>query len=231
MRAAAAAWSVGSRRRASRSGIALASTWNPALVEEIGAALAEEALSKGARVLLAPTVNIHRSPLNGRNFECYSEDPLLSAEIAVAYVRGVQSKGVAATIKHFAGNESEFERTTISSEIDERALREIYLPPFEAAVRRAGVWAVMTAYNKVNGTFASEHRRLLTEILRGQWGFDGLVMSDWFGSHSTAPTVNAGLDLEMPGPTRDRGEKLVAAVRAGEVPAPPSASGPATCCA
>jgi beta-glucosidase len=198
-------------------GVALASTWNPALVEEVGQALAEEALSKGARVLLAPTVNIHRSTLNGRNFECYSEDPFLTAKIAVAYIRGVQGKGVAATVKHFAGNESEFERTTISSEIGERALREIYLPPFEAAVKRAGAWAVMTAYNKVNGTFASEHRRLITEILRQEWGFDGLVMSDWFGSHSTAPTVNAGLDLEMPGPTRDRGAKLVAAVEAGEV--------------
>jgi beta-glucosidase len=200
-------------------GIALASTWDPALVREIGMALAEEALSKGARVLLAPTVNIHRSTLNGRNFECYSEDPLLSAEMAAAYVRGLQSRGVAATIKHFAGNESEFERTTISSEIDERALREIYLLPFEAAVKRAGAWAVMSGYNKLNGIYASENRRLLTEILRQEWGFDGLVMSDWFGSHSTAATVNAGLDLEMPGPTRDRGEKLVAAVHAGEVTA------------
>jgi beta-glucosidase len=198
-------------------GIALGATWNPTLVEAIGAALAEEALSKGARVLLAPTVNIHRSPLNGRNFECYSEDPLLSAEIALAYVRGVQSKGVAATIKHFAGNESEFERTTISSEIDERTLREIYLPPFEAAVRRAGVWAVMASYNRLNGIYTSEHPWLLGDVLRGEWAFDGLVMSDWFGSHSTAPTVNAGLDLEMPGPTRDRGAKLVAAVRSGDV--------------
>lgn len=211
---------VGSVKAASFPvGIALAATWNPRLVEEIGQALAEEALSKGARVLLAPTVNVHRSTLNGRNFECYSEDPFLTGEIAVAYIRGLQGRGVAATIKHFAGNESEFERTTINSEIEERALREIYLPPFEAAVKRAGVWAVMTAYNKVNGTFASEHRRLITEILRQAWGFDGLAMSDWFGSHSTAPTVNAGLDLEMPGPTRDRGEKLVAAVAAGEVAA------------
>jgi beta-glucosidase len=200
-------------------GIALGAAWNPALVEEIGAALAEEALSKGARVLLAPTVNIHRSTLNGRNFECYSEDPHLTAEIAVAYIRGLQSKGVAATVKHFAGNESEFERTTISSEVDERALREIYLVPFEAVVRRAGTWAVMTSYNRLNGTYTSESRWLLAEVLRGQWGFDGLVMSDWFGSHSTAPTVDAGLDLEMPGPTRDRGEKLVTAVRAGEVAA------------
>jgi beta-glucosidase len=139
--------------------------------------------------------------------------------MAVAYVRGLQGRGVAATIKHFAGNESEFERTTISSEIDERALREIYLPPFESAVKRAGVWAVMSGYNKLNGVYASENKRLLTDILRQEWRFDGLVMSDWFGSHSTAPTVNAGLDLEMPGPTRDRGEKLVAAVRAGEVDA------------
>jgi beta-glucosidase len=207
----------GVRAAAFPVGIALAASWDPALVEAIGTALAEEALSKGARVLLAPTINLHRSPLNGRNFECYSEDPLLSAEIAVAFVRGVQSHGVAATAKHFVGNESEFERTTINSEIDERSLREVYLPPFEAAVRRAGVWAVMTAYNKVNGTFASEHHELLTEVLRQQWGFDGVAMSDWFGSHSTAATVAAGLDLEMPGPTRDRGAKLVAAVRAGEV--------------
>lgn len=200
-------------------GIALAASWNEGLVEEIAAALAEEALSKGARVLLAPTVNIHRSTLNGRNFECYSEDPLLTAGLAVAYVRGLQGKGVAATVKHFAGNESEFERTTISSEIGERALREVYLLPFEAAVKEAGVWAVMSGYNRLNGTFASESHWLLTQVLREEWGFDGLVMSDWFGSHSTAPTVNAGLDLEMPGPTRDRGAKLVAAVQAGEVSA------------
>jgi beta-glucosidase len=197
--------------------IALAASWNPALVREVGAALAEEALSKGARVLLAPTVNLHRSPLNGRNFECYAEDPHLAAEIAVAYVRGLQGRGVAATIKHFAGNESELERTTISSEIDERTLRELYLVPFEAAVRRAGAWAVMTSYNRLNGTYTSEHDWLLRVVLRGEWAFDGLVMSDWFGSHSTAPTLNAGLDLEMPGPTRDRGARLLAAVAAGEV--------------
>ena len=197
-------------------GIALGASWNPALVEEIGSALAEEARSKGARMLLAPTVNIDRSGLNGRNFECYSEDPRLTADLAVAYVGGLQRKGVAATIKHFAGNESEFERVSMNSEIDERTLREIYLPPFEAAVKRAGVWAVMSSYNRLNGPFAAESRRLLTEILRDEWGFDGIVMSDWFGSHTTAATVNAGLDLEMPGPTRDRGEKLVAAGKAGE---------------
>jgi beta-glucosidase len=198
-------------------GIALAATWNTALVEQAGRALAEEAQSKGARVLLAPTVNIHRSTLNGRNFECYSEDPYLSARMAVAYIRGVQSERVGATVKHYVGNESEFERMTISSEIDERALREIYLPPFEAAVKDAGVWAVMAAYNKVNGTYACEHPWLLTDILKREWGFDGVVMSDWFATHSTAAAQNAGLDLEMPGPARYRGEQLLQAVRSGEV--------------
>ncbi len=197
--------------------IALGATWNPALVERMGVALAGQAKSKGASVLLAPTVNIHRSGLNGRNFECYSEDPVLTAELAVAYIQGVQSRGIAATIKHFAGNESEIERQTMSSDIGERALREIYLLPFEQAVKKAGVMAVMSSYNRLNGTYTSEHPWLLTKVLREEWGFDGIVMSDWFGSHSTAATVNAGLDLEMPGPTRDRGEKLVAAVRNGEV--------------
>ncbi len=198
-------------------GIAIGASWDPALAEEIGAALAEEVKSKGAHVSLAPTVNIHRSVTNGRNFECYSEDPELTAAVAAAYVRGLQGKGVSATIKHFAGNESEIERTTINSEVDERALREIYLRPFEAAVTDAGTWAMMSSYNKLNGTYTAENRWLLTDVLRGDWGFDGLVMSDWFGSRSTAPTVNAGLDLEMPGPARDRGEKLIAAVEAGEV--------------
>ncbi|MEH7840244.1 glycoside hydrolase family 3 C-terminal domain-containing protein [Rhizobium laguerreae] len=199
--------------------IALGATWNPDLVERMGVALAHQAKSKGAAVLLAPTVNIHRSGLNGRNFECYSEDPMLTAELAVAYIKGVQSQGIAATIKHFAGNESEIERQTMSSDIDERTLREIYFPPFEQAVRRAGVMAVMSSYNRLNGTYTSEHAWLLTRVLREEWGFDGIVMSDWFGSHSTAETINAGLDLEMPGPARDRGEKLVAAVREGRVEA------------
>lgn len=199
--------------------IALGATWNPDLVKQMGVALAGQAKSKGAAVLLAPTVNIHRSGLNGRNFECYSEDPMLTAELAVAYIQGVQSQGIAATIKHFAGNESEIERQTMSSDIDERTLREIYLPPFEQAVKRAGVMAVMSSYNRLNGTYTSEHPWLLTQVLREEWGFDGIVMSDWFGSHSTAETVNAGLDLEMPGPARDRGEKLVAAVQEGEVDA------------
>ncbi len=198
-------------------GIALGATWDVPLVTEIGAALADEVKSKGAHMLLAPTVNIHRSVTNGRNFECYSEDPILSAELAVGYISGLQGQGIGATIKHFAGNESEIERTTISSEIGERALREIYLIPFEYAVKKAGTWGVMSSYNRLNGTYTSEHNWLLDTVLRDEWGYDGIVMSDWFGSHSTAPTVNAGLDLEMPGPPRDRGQKLIDAVNAGEV--------------
>lgn len=200
-------------------GIALGASWNPALIEEIGGALAEEARSKGASVLLAPTVNIQRSAVNGRNFECYSEDPCVTATLAAAYVTGLQKGGVGATVKHFVGNESEIQRTTMSSDIDDRALHEIYLPPFEAAVKTAGAYAVMSSYNRLNGTFTSEHKTLLTDLLKDEWGFSGVVMSDWFGSHSTAPTVEAGLDLEMPGPTRDRGDKLVAAVRSGDVQA------------
>ena len=198
-------------------GIALGATWNPDLVAQIGAALADEVKSKNAHVLLAPTVNIQRSVTNGRNFECYSEDPVLTAELAVAYIQGLQGQGISATIKHFAGNESEIERTTISSDIDERSLREVYLVPFEAAVKRGKTWGIMSSYNKINSTYAAENHWLLTEVLRDDWGYDGIVMSDWFGSRSTAPTLNAGLDLEMPGPTRDRGAKLVAAVAAGEV--------------
>lgn len=198
-------------------GIALAASWNVALVGQVGQALAEETKAKGAQVLLAPTVNIHRSPLNGRNFECYSEDPYLAARLAVAYIQGVQSGGVGVSVKHFAGNNSEFERHTISSEIAERTLREIYLPAFVAAVKEAKAWTVMAAYNKLNGTYASENPTLLTEILKQEWGFDGVVMSDWYATHSTTAALNAGLDLEMPGPSLWRGDNLAQAVRAGEV--------------
>ena len=200
------------------AGIALASTWNTALIEQVGQALGQEALTKGARVLLAPTVNIHRSPLNGRNFECFSEDPFLSARMAVAYIQGVQSQGVGTTVKHYICNDSEFERTTINSVVGERALREIYLAPFQAAIQEAKSWAIMASYNAINGTFASEHPYFLTDILRKEWGFDGVVISDWFMSvKSTAASVNAGLDLEMPGPPLWRGEKLLQAVEQGEV--------------
>ncbi|MEQ1900396.1 MAG: glycoside hydrolase family 3 C-terminal domain-containing protein [Devosia sp.] len=200
-------------------GIALGASWDVELLHEIGADLSREVKARGAHMSLAPTVNLQRSVTNGRNFECYSEDPVLTAELAVAYIKGLQENGVAATVKHFVGNESEIERTTINSIIDERALRELYLVPFEWAVKRAGTWGIMSSYNKLNGAYTSESEWLLTEVLRKQWHYDGAVMSDWWGSHSTAPTINAGLDLEMPGPPRDRGEKLIAAVRDGSVAA------------
>jgi len=199
--------------------IALAASWNVGLVAEVGQALAKEARTKGASVLLAPTVNIHRSPLNGRNFECFSEDPYLAARLAVAYIQGVQGEGVGATVKHFVCNDSEFERNSISAEVRERPLREIYLAPFLAAVKEARVWAVMSAYNRVNGVYASENHDLLVDLLKGEWGFDGLVMSDWTGTYSTADAANNGLDLEMPGPARWRGERLLAAVEDGRVAA------------
>ncbi len=198
-------------------GSALAATFDPQLVEQVGAALGRETKSKAAQLLLAPTINIHRSPLAGRNFECYSEDPHLSSRMAVAFVTGVQSEGVGATLKHFACNDSEFERHTISSEVSERALREIYLVPFEAAVKEAAPWSVMTAYNRVDGTYCAEHARLLGDILRQEWGFEGFVVSDWFGAQSTVASANSGLDLEMPGPVRHFGAKLSEAVQAGEV--------------
>ena len=199
------------------AGIAIGASWNPELAHEIGQALAEEAKAKGANVLLAPTINIERSGLNGRNFECYSEDPFLTARLAVGYINGVQSQGVGATAKHFVGNESEIQRTTMSSNISDRALREIYFPPFEAAVKEAGVMAVMSSYNRLNGTYTSEYRQLLTDVLKEEWGFDGIVMSDWYGSCTTVETMEGGLDLEMPGPDRDRGDKLVKAVEDGLV--------------
>ena len=197
---------------------ALAATWDPTLVERIGEVLGRETKAKGAGVLLAPTVNLHRTPTGGRNFECMSEDPYLTSRIAVAYVRGVQSEGVASCIKHFVGNDTEFERMSIDSRIDERTLRELYLAPFEAAVREAGVLAVMTSYNRINGPFAADSQPLLRGVLRGDWGFDGLVMSDWFGLHSTVDALVAGVDLEMPGPTRFRGQALLDAVERGDVP-------------
>jgi beta-glucosidase len=201
-------------------GTALGATFDPALVEEVGAALGEEARSKGAHVLLAPTVNLHRTPIGGRNFECMSEDPVLTARIAVGYIRGVQQHHVACCIKHFVGNDTEFERHTISSEIDEVTLREAYLVPFEQAVRPvaeggADVKSLMSSYNRINGVYASEHRELLRGVLRDEWGFDGAVISDWFGTHTAAESLEASLDLEMPGPPRERGDKLLAAVRSG----------------
>ncbi len=198
------------------SGIALAATWNTDLVRRVGMALGEEVKAKSAHMLLAPTVNIHRSPLAGRHFECYSEDPYLTGKMAIAYINGLQGQGVGACIKHFVCNDSEFERFTISSEVSERTLREIYLTPFRMAMREAKPWAVMSAYNSVNGTDCSENRYLLLDILKGEWQFDGIVMSDWFGTYS--PNVaQGGLDLEMPGPARWMGEHVLESVQAGDL--------------
>jgi beta-glucosidase len=196
-------------------GAALAATFDPELVGEIGAALARECIARGVNVLLGPTVNLARTPIGGRNFECFGEDPVLSAETAVAYIDGVQRLGIAACVKHFVANDTEVERATVSVEVDEETLRELYLVPFEAAVRRAGVRCVMAAYNRLGGTFCSEHEWLLGDVLRGDWGFDGVAMSDWHGCHSGAPSLRAGLDLEMPGPAVHRGSGLSDEIAAG----------------
>jgi beta-glucosidase len=197
-------------------GSAMGATWDPELAEEVGALVGREARDRGCRALLAPTVNLHRAVLAGRNFECYSEDPLLSGRLAAGFVRGVQSAGVIATVKHFVGNEAEFERTTISSVIDERALRELYLLPFELAVREGGALGIMTSYNRLNGRWLTQRPELLLALLRDEWGFEGLVMTDWLAVAEPA-SVAAGLELEMPGPARALGVALAAAVETGEV--------------
>ncbi|MGH9274133.1 MAG: beta-glucosidase H [Acidimicrobiales bacterium] len=199
-------------------GAALGATWDVDLVARVGAALAAETRAKGAHVLLGPTVNLQRSPLGGRHFECFSEDPVLSARLASSYVEGLQGGGVAACVKHLVANDIEHDRFEISSEPDERTLREVSLLPFEHALRHAGAWSTMAAYNRLHGTLCSEHPRLLTEILREEWGWDGVVISDWFATRSTVPAAVAGLDLEMPGPALHWGPALAAAVERGEVP-------------
>src|SRR4051812_12994783 len=193
---------------------ALAATWDVALIERLGRLLAFECRRKGVDVLLAPTVNLHRSPYGGRHFECFSEDPWLTAVIGTAYVRGLQSEGVAATVKHFVANDSETERFTLDARVDERVLRELYLRPFEA-ILEAGPWAIMAAYNAVNGALMTESP-LLRDVLKDEWGYDGLVMSDWGAARSLRAAI-AALDLAMPGPSGPWGDALVAAVRSGEL--------------
>ena len=201
------------------SATCLAAAWDPGRTEAIGALLAREARRKGVDVLLAPTVNLHRTPYGGRGFECFSEDPLLTAQIGAAYVRGLQRHGVGACVKHFVGNDSETQRMTIDVRIDERTLHEVYLAPFEAICREAGAWAVMAAYNGVDGSTMTESP-LLREILHHEWGYDGLVMSDWTAARSTEATAEAALDLAMPGPASRYGpwgDLLAEAVRTGKV--------------
>ncbi len=199
------------------AGITLGATWDVELLGEIGALLGIEARRKGAHVLLGPNVNLHRTPVGGRTFECYSEDPELTGALAASYVQGVQAHDVAVTVKHFVCNDTEIERMTVDVQVDDRPLRELYLRPFERAVKEGGAWGIMSAYNKLNGEYAAQNRGLLTDILRTEWGFDGFVVSDWFGVHEAVSAANAGLNIEMPAPVRVYGKKLEAAIEAGDV--------------
>jgi beta-glucosidase len=197
--------------------VCMASTWDVDLIRKVGEAIAEECIALEVDVILGPGANMKRTPLCGRNFEYYSEDPYLGGEMAVSFIKGVQSKGVGTSLKHFAANNQEYQRSTINSEIDERTLREIYLPAFEAAVKKARPWTVMCSYNKLNGRYASENHRLLTEILKEEWGFEGFVVSDWGAVHNRVDSLEAGLDLEMPGPREWRVKGVIEAVRSGKL--------------
>src|SRR5437763_7298462 len=179
-------------------GIALAATWNPALAERVGTEIGRDARAKGVHFLLGPGVNIYRAPMNGRNFEYFGEDPFLASRIAVGYIKGVQSQGVSATVKHFMGNNSEFDRHNTDAIIDERTMREIYLPVFEAAVKEAHVGAIMDSYNLTNGAHMTQNGRLNAEVAKKEWGFDGIMMSDWTSTYDAVAAANGGLDLEMP---------------------------------
>jgi len=193
----------------------MASTWDVDLIYAMGQALAEECIALKVDVVLGPGANMKRTPLGGRNFEYYSEDPFLAGQMAASFIAGVQSKGVGTSLKHYAANNQEFQRLSISSEMDERTLREIYLPAFETAVKKAKPWTVMCAYNKLNGTYCSENHRLLVDILKDEWGFEGFVVSDWGAVHDRVASLKGGLDLEMPGPKERRVKAVVEAVRSG----------------
>lgn len=199
------------------AGIAFAASWNKDLTRTYGEMIGKEARSKGVHIMLAPGVNIYRAPMCGRNFEYYGEDPYLAAKMTAAYVTGVQSQGVVATVKHYAANNMEYDRHNVSSDVDERTLREIYLPAFRAAVEEGGVGAVMTSYNLINGIHASQHQHLIREVLKGDWKFDGLVMSDWTSTYDGVAAANAGLDLEMPSGQHMNRDTLHPAIKAGKV--------------
>ena len=211
-------WTADDPSLALPSPTALAATWDRRLIREAGRVLAAEARRKGAHVVLAPTVNLHRSPRGGRHFEAYSEDPLLTGEIGAAFVRGVQDGGVGTTPKHWVANDSETDRFTVNVVADERTLRELYMAPFEAIVRTASPWGLMAAYNSVNGPTMSEHAELNISVLREEWGFDGMLVSDWTAARDTVGAALGGLDVAMPGPVTVYGAQLVEAVHAGKVP-------------
>lgn len=198
-------------------GIVMASTWNPALIRQVGAAIGEEAKAKNRQVIYGPCVNIHRTPQGGRYFENYSEDPFLTTQTAVGYIEGMQSQGVAAGIKHFVCNDQETHRHDINVVVDERTLHEIYLPPFEAAVKQAHVWALMPSFNQVNGAWMAENKPLLTDMAENQWNWDGLIVSDWGAIHDTVPAANAGTDLEMPTPDKFTPSALADALKRGDI--------------
>jgi beta-glucosidase len=195
----------------------LASAWDEQTAYEVGRLLAEEAMAQQIHVVLGPTINLHRTPLGGRLFEAYSEDPLLTGKLAAAYVRGMQDAGVGACLKHLVANESETDRNTVNSVVDEATLRELYLLPFEIAIEEADAWSLMAAYNDVNGQAATEQQHVNNEVVKGEWGYRGLIMSDWFATKTAGPAANGGLDLVMPGPDGPWGAALVAAVESGEV--------------
>ena len=195
----------------------MACSWNPELVERVGEAMGEECIQEQVAVILGPGVNIKRNPLGGRCFEYWSEDPYLAGHTAVGIVKGVQSKGVGTSLKHFAANNQETDRLRISATISPRAMREIYLPAFEYIVKTAQPWTVMCSYNKINGVFSSQNRWLLTDVLRGEWGFKGIVMSDWGAVSDRVAALNAGLNLEMPPSNTD--DQIVAAAKDGRIPA------------
>jgi beta-glucosidase len=196
---------------------ALAAAWDPVLARRAGQVLGQESRRKGVHVLLGPTVNLQRTPLGGRHFECYSEDPVLSGEIGVGFVTGVQEHGVGTTVKHLVGNDFETDRMTVDVRISERALREVYLAPFERVVA-AGGWGLMSAYNGVNGLSMASNGPLQSGVLKQEWGFDGVVVSDWRAARDTVGAALGGLDIAMPALENPWGAKLVAAVRSGEVP-------------
>ncbi len=195
----------------------LASTWDVDLIHAVGQAIAEECIALKVDVVLGPGANMKRTPLCGRNFEYFSEDPYLAGEMAASFINGVQSKGVGTSLKHYAGNNQEYQRLSINVNVDERTLREIYLPAFERAVKKAQPWTVMCAYNKLNGYYGSESHKLLVDILKEEWGFEGFVVSDWGAVHDRVASLKGGLDLEMPGPRDLRVNAVVEAVRSGEL--------------